>query len=106
MAQVATLQEDSWQQVVCRICRHPFAILAEDAPDAAALLCQTCSILVDWFGQKEAPQEPAKPKPQPVKATDTQKRVHKVKREDHQQLELAPLLDRWGELWRSSEEQV
>jgi ribosome-binding protein aMBF1 (putative translation factor) len=102
MAQLAALPEDSWRQVVCRICGHPFAIAVEDAQSAAVLLCQTCSILVEWFGQEEAPPLPA---PQPAEAKTVQKRAGKARERESQQAQLGSLLERWGEIWRSSEEQ-
>lgn len=101
MEQLAALPEDTWQHVVCRICAHRFAILIEDGQSAAALLCQTCSLLVDWFGQKEAPQPPQRPR---VDEAVASKRAKPVPRQERQRVELAALLDRWGELWRSSEE--
>ncbi len=103
MAQLAAFPEDSWQQVVCRICKHPFAIAVEDAQVAEVVLCQTCSILVDRFGQEDAPPSPP-PLPQPARTAEPPKRANKVQRRQRQHVELASLIDRWGELWRSTEE--
>ena len=102
MAQLAALPEDSWRQVVCRICGHPFAIAVEDVQSAAAPLCQTCSILVEWFGQDEVPPPPA---PQPTGAKTVQKRARKAQERESQQAQLGSLLERWGEIWHSGEEQ-
>lgn len=102
MAQLAAFPEDSWQQVVCRICRHPFAIALEDA-EGAVVLCQTCTILVDRFGQEDAPSS-APPQPQPARTVELPKRANKTQRRQRQHVELASLIDRWGELWRSTEE--
>lgn len=102
MAQVAAPQGDSWQHVVCRICAHRFAIAVEDAEGAAVLLCQTCSILVDWFGQEEAVPIPA---PQPANVNPPQKQASKGQKQERQRARLASALDLWGELWRSSEEE-
>ena len=105
MAQLAAFPEDSWQQVVCRICRHPFAIAIEDAQGAAMILCQTCSIFVDRFGREDAPPAPP-PRPQTASTAEPPKRAHKVSRKpkQRQQAQLASLIDRWGDLWRSSKE--
>lgn len=102
MAQLAALPEGSWQPVTCRICGHPFAIAVEDAQSAATLLCQTCSILVEWFGQDEAPPLPA---PQPAEAKTVQKRASKAQERESQREQLGSLLERWGEIWHSGEEQ-
>lgn len=102
MAQVAALQGESWQHVVCRICAHRFAIAVEDAEGAAVVLCQTCSILVDWFGQEAAAPIPAPP--QPANVTPPQKQAGKEQRQERRRARLASALDLWGELWRSSEE--
>jgi hypothetical protein len=102
MEQLAAFSEDTWQHVVCRICAHRFAILIEDGQSAAAMLCQTCSLMVDWFGQKEAP-----PTPQPVRRPSVEevpRRAKPAPRQERQRVELAVLLDRWGELWRGSED--
>jgi sugar (pentulose or hexulose) kinase len=103
MAQITALQGESWQQVVCRICAHRFAIPVEDAEGAAVALCQTCSILVEWFGQEAAAPIPAPPQPNKDKAP--QKQANKGQRQERQRARLASALDLWGELWRSSEEQ-
>lgn len=103
MAQVAALQGESWQEVVCRICAHRFAIAVEDAEGAAATLCQTCSILVDRFGQEEAAPQSAPPPP--AKVNPPLKQASKEQKQERQRARLASVLDRWGELWRSSEDQ-
>lgn len=104
MAELAAFQGESWQEVVCRICAHRFAIAAEDAGGTSVLLCQACAILVDWFGQEEAAgQESAAP--QAETAAASQKQMDKPQRQERQRAHLASALDRWGELWRSLEEQ-
>src|ERR1051326_2828729 len=102
MEQLAAFPEGSWQHVVCRICSHPFAILIEEGQSAAVLLCQTCTLLVEWFGQKET--QPTPPSPQPARVDEAPARAKKVPRQERQRVELASLLDRWGELWQTSEE--
>jgi hypothetical protein len=104
MAQVAALPGDSWQQVVCRICAHPFAIAVEEAEGAEVFLCQACSILVGWFGQSE--EAPPRPAGVPVTVPRPQKRAAKAQRQERQRALLASLLERWGELWHSDEEQT
>ncbi|HEY7347046.1 MAG TPA: hypothetical protein VH599_01910 [Ktedonobacterales bacterium] len=103
MAELADLPEDSWQRVVCRICGHRFAVAVEESKGASVFLCQACSILVEWFGQEEAQPTPAPPKP--IKANKPQKRAAKAEKQERQRDQLASLLERWGDLWRNSEEQ-
>ncbi len=105
MEQLAAFPEESWQQVVCRICKHPFAIAEEDAQGDVKVLCQTCTLLVEWFGQEEA--EPSTPPPAPPVGKETPpKRAKKKQKQARQRAQLGSLLERWGDLWHSSEEQA
>jgi hypothetical protein len=101
MAQLAALPGDSWQHVVCRICAHPFDVAVENSEDVLVSLCQTCSILVDWFGEEETQTIPP---PQPARIKKRQKQTSKAQKPEREQL--ASLLDRWGELWRTSEDEA
>lgn len=125
MEQAAISPEGVWQPKVCRLCAHRFELLITCPEDAQITLCQFCTILVEWFGQPEealpgetpglhaaatpvapatvpgnAPPESAGlqavPQPEPVVKTSKRARLR-----EH----LAGLLDQWGDLWRSSQEE-
>src|SRR5689334_22893673 len=61
MEQAATLPEETWQPVVCRLCAHRFEVLITCPEDAKITLCQFCTILVEWFGQREEAHLTAQP---------------------------------------------
>ncbi len=135
MEEAVIPSEETWQAVVCRLCTHRFEVLITCPEDAQITLCQFCTILVEWFGQPEevtltaqplaelraeaaleetppgeAPglspkagtqqaglfPDPPAPEPEPVV---------KVPKKARQRVQLAGLLDQWGDLWRSSQEE-
>ncbi len=105
MAESAAPPEDSWQHVICHICRHPFDLVAADAEAEPVSLCQTCSLLVDWFGQ----QTEAVLAPLPAQPERTEQALRRAtgapQQKKRQQARLSSLLERWGDLWRSDQRQ-
>jgi|GEM_PF-2916818 len=104
MAESAASPEDAWQHVICHICRHPFDIVAAGAEAEPVSLCQTCSLLVDWFGQ-QAEAAPLPPPPQPERIEKPQRRPSPAPKKKRQQARLGSLLERWSDLWRSDQRQ-
>ncbi len=125
MEEAVTPQEETWQAVVCRLCAHRFEVLITCPEDAQITLCQFCTILVEWFGQPEealpgetpglhaetAPVAPATvPGNAPKDAAGLQavpqpEYAVKVPKKARLRVQLAGLLDQWGDLWRSSQEE-
>lgn len=99
MAESTIRPQDSWHSMICGICTHPFALAPTDYEGDPVPLCQSCSILVDWLGQKDdtglAPNRQEEQQHKQVdKTNDTEKQKAEL---------LVNLLDRWGDLWRSGE---
>ncbi len=105
MEQLDAFPEEPWQEVVCHICKHRFAIAAEDAQSASKILCQTCTLLVEWFGQDDALPAPTPAASAPARAPAPPKPARQPPRKERQRAQLGSLLERWGDLWRGSEEQ-
>lgn len=105
MAELATPPENSWHHMTCRLCMHSFDIAITDPESDPIPLCQTCSILIDWLGQEEeAGATPNNPhQGQANKQEGQSNKQAKGSKEENQQVELADLLEKWGELWRSGE---